>query len=145
MLSGISKIKVFNNDTVVQGMKYLMVGGICTLFDFSLLYLLFRVFKLYYVLSSAISFMSSSILNYLLCTLWIFKIRVVENRSLEMFYYLIISGVGLTINTLLVWGFTELLSLFVMISKVLATIVTFVWNFGARKYLLHNIKRRTYA
>ena len=57
-----------------------------------------------------------------------------------MFYYVVITAVGLSINTLLIWGLTEYLSMYYMLSKVLATFVTFWWNFGARKYFLHTIK-----
>jgi len=84
--------------------------------------------------------MTGTILNYYLCTFWIFKIRIVENRTLEMFYYIIITAVGLCINTFFIWGLTELFSLYYMLSKLLATFVTYWWNFGARKYFLHTVK-----
>ena len=133
-------LEIIKNDSFNQIVKYFFVGGVCTVLDFFLLYMLTHYFSVHYVFSSIISFMSGTVLNYYLCTFWIFKIRVVENRSLELLYYVIITGVGLGINTLLIWGFTEILSLYFMLSKVLATFVTFWWNFGARKYFLHTIK-----
>lgn len=133
-------LSIIKNDTFTQAVKYFVVGGFCTLLDFTILYGLTHFLHFHYVWSSIISFMSGTILNYYLCTFWIFKIRVVENRNLELFYYFIITAVGLSINTLLIWGFTEFLSLYFMLSKALATIVTFWWNFGARKYFLHTIK-----
>jgi putative flippase GtrA len=84
--------------------------------------------------------MSGTILNYYLCTLWIFKIRVIENRYHEFTYYLIITGVALGINTLLIWGFTAILGLYFMLSKVFATVGTYCWNFWARKYFLHTVR-----
>jgi putative flippase GtrA len=83
--------------------------------------------------------MSGTVLNYYLCTLWIFKIRVVQNRYHEFFCYIFITGISLGINTLLIWGITEFVGLYFMLSKALATFVTFWWNFGARKYFLHTI------
>jgi len=131
---------ILKNETLTQAVKYFIVGGICTVLDFSMLFVFTRFCGLYYVASSIISFMSGTVLNYYLCTFWIFKIRVVENRHHEFFYYVIITGVGLGINTLLIWGFTEFMGLYFMFSKLLATFVTYWWNFGARKYFLHTIK-----
>jgi putative flippase GtrA len=133
-------ISVMKNDTFSQAAKYFVVGGLCTLLDFALLYILTHFFNIHYVLSSIISFMSGTILNYYLCTFWIFKVRVVENRKLEFLYYILITGVGLSINTLLIYTFTEFLALHFMLSKAMSTFVTYWWNFAARKYFLHTIK-----
>ena|SRR5438128_2574500 len=117
--------------------KYFIVGGLCTVLDFALLYVLTHYGNIHFLTSSIISFMSGTILNYYLCTVWIFKVRTVNNRNLEMVYYLIITGVGLGINFLIIWWLTPLLRNNYMIAKLAATFVTYWWNFGARKYFLH--------
>jgi putative flippase GtrA len=134
------EIPIIKNETFTQAVKYFFVGGFCTILDLALLFILTNFFGINYLVSSIISFMSGTILNYYLCTLWIFKIRVIENRYHEFTYYLIITGVALGINTLLIWGFTAILGLYFMLSKVFATVVTYCWNFWARKYFLHTIK-----
>lgn len=127
----------FSKIIFIEGLKYIIVGGLCTIIDFILLYILTENFSLSYLPSSIISFITGTVLNYFLCTIWIFKIRVVKKRRHEFLYYILISGIGLLINTLTIWGFTELLSIYYLFSKLLATLITFWWNFGARKYLLH--------
>lgn len=129
--------KLFKNETFTQGVKYLLVGGACTILDFSLLYVLTHFLWVNYVLSSIVSFMSGTILNYFLCTIWIFKISKVQNRYHEFLYYALITAVGLGINTIVIWGLTEFLSLYFMLSKLLATFATYWWNFLGRKYFLH--------
>ena len=133
-------LSLIKNETFTQAVKYFFVGGFCTVLDFTLLYILTHFIGINYILSSIISFMSGTILNYYLCTFWIFKIRVVENRNHEFLYYAIITAVGLGINTLLIWGFTEFFGIYFMLSKLLATFATYFWNFGARKYFLHTIR-----
>lgn len=123
-----------------EGIKYIVVGGICTLLDFALLYLLTTNFEINYLIASIISFSLGTVLNYFLSTLWIFDIRVVEKRHHEFAYYLLITAVGLIINTALIWFFTSYLHTYFLISKLVATAVTFWWNFGARKYFLHTLK-----
>lgn len=117
--------------------KYLVVGGVCTVLDFGILFLLTHRGGMHAVPASVVSFMAGTVLNYYLCTFWIFKVRAVANRHLEMTYYLIITGVGLGINAVLIWLCTSYFGYDVMLSKLAATAVTFWWNFGARKYFLH--------
>lgn len=132
---------LFKNETFKQAVKYFIVGGICTLLDFGLLFSLTHFLNLNYIISSIISFMAGTVLNYYLCTLWIFEIRIVKNHYHEFFYYTIITGIGLGINTLLIWIFTEFVGLYFMFSKLISAFVTYWWNFGARKYFLHTEKR----
>ena len=131
---------ILKNETLNQAIKYFIVGGFCTILDFTLLFIFTNFGGLNYLISSIISFMSGAVLNYYLCTLWIFKIRTIENRYHEFIYYLIITGVALGINTLLIWGFTAIAGLYFMFSKAFATIATYCWNFWARKYFLHTVK-----
>lgn len=125
------------NELLVQAVKYSMVGGICTILDFLLLFFLTDHLGINYIVSSVFSFLTAAILNYYLCVSWIFEFRVIKKIYQEFLYYLLISGVGLAINTLFIWSFTEFLEFYYLISKVFATGLVFFWNFGARRYLLH--------
>lgn len=131
---------ILKNETITQAAKYFIVGGFCTVLDFAMLFVLTHFAGLNYLTSSIISFMSGTVLNYFLCTFWIFMIRVVENRHQEFLYYVMITAIGLGLNTLLIWSFTEFIGIYFLISKLLATFVTYWWNFGARKYFLHTLK-----
>jgi putative flippase GtrA len=134
------KLTIFlKNETFAQANKYLVVAVVCTILDFILLFVLNRYCGLNYLISSVISFMSGTVLNYVLCTFWVFKIRVIKKRQLEFIYYLIITSVGLAINTGIIWSLTEFLGLYFMLSKFISLFFTFCWNFGARKYFLHSV------
>lgn len=130
---------IIKNETFKQAVKYFMVGGFCTVLDLTLLFILTNFLGLNYIISSIISFMLFTVLNYFLCIFWIFKIRSVKNHYHEFIYYLIITGVALGINTLLIWGFTEVLGFYFMFSKVFAVAATYCWNFWSRKYFLHTV------
>ena len=47
---------------------------------------------------------------------------------------------GLGLNNLLLYLFTDKLNIHYMISKLLTTALVMVWNFGARKVILFNKK-----
>ena len=131
---------VVKNEIFTQAAKYFIVGGFCTIVDFVILFIFTHFLKLNYLTSSIISFTSGTVINYYLCTIYIFKIRVIEKRHQEFIYYIIISGIGLGINTLIIWSITEFFGLYYMLSKLIAVFVTYFWNFGARKYFLHTFK-----
>lgn len=125
------------NKTVTQAAKYLVVGGICTIVDMVLLYILAEYIGLFYVLAAAISFTTGVALNYFLCTGWIFEESKIKNKGIEILMYFVISIIGLLINVVGIWLLTNFLSLHFMLSKFLATALTLIWNFCSRKYLLH--------
>jgi len=132
--------ELFKYNIWVEASKYFIVGGVCTILDFSLLYVLTTFLGINYLVSSIISFLAGTILNYFLCTSWIFKINVIKKRYREFFFYILIAGIGLIINTGIIWSLTRLFELYFMVSKLVAVIVVFGWNFGARKYFLHTKK-----
>ncbi len=129
-----------HNELVNQASKYLLVGGVCTLLDFILLFALTRFLGINYLQSSIFSFMSGTIFNYFLCTFFVFKIRTIKNFHFELFFYFIITGIGLAINTAAIWAFTSYLGLHFLSSKLIATLFTYWWNFGARRFFLHTVQ-----
>lgn len=136
----LDRLLVGRSETFKEVIKYGFVGGTCTVIDFGLLFILTHYLGLFYILSSVISFSVGTLINYYLCTIWIFKVRTVENKNIEFFYYIIITAVGLGLTTLIIWLFTEYFKLNFMLSKLIATFVTVWWNFSARKYFLHTVK-----
>lgn len=117
--------------------KYFIVGGVCTVLDFALLFVLTEYFAVHFLTASVVSFMAGTLLNYYLCTFWIFKIRRVADRRMEMMFYMIITAIGLGLNSLVIWVLTSSMGYHFLVSKLAATFVTYWWNFGARKYFLH--------
>lgn len=140
ILNNVCNLLIVKNKFFIQALKYSVVGGVCTIIDFTLLFILTKFCGLNYLVASIISFMSGSILNYFLCIGWIFKIRVVKEKYKEFIYYLIITGAGLIINTILIWSFTEFFGMYFMLSKIFSVFMTYCWNFSARKYFLHTIR-----
>lgn len=128
------------NQTLKQGIKYIFVGGICTILDFFILYLGVELLGINYLPVSIFSFLCGVVLNYFLCTSLVFRTHVVDSAPLEFVAYVAISGVGLLINTGVIALLTGSLGLYVMLSKLIAAGITLFWNFFARKIILHSKK-----
>lgn len=128
----------FKSNLLQEIMKYVLVGGGCTIVDFALLYCMVEYASLPYIFASVISFSVGVILNYYLCSIWIFRVHKVKDKRVEFVLYAIISLFGLAINTGVIYLLTDGLHIYYLISKLLAAVFTFVWNFSARKFFLHH-------
>lgn len=129
-------IKNKSNNIFVQLFRYLFVGGFAFVFDFGILYILTEYFQVYYLFSAAISFIIGLSINYVLSILWVFEKRTIKNYYLELFIFSFIGVVGLFLNEVILWFFTEKVGAYYLISKILATIIVLLWNFLVRKFVL---------
>ena len=93
------------------------------------------IFKIYYVLSNIFSFTLGLLANYLLSKKFVFQEKTKISKTKEFIIYSIIGIIGLGIDTVLVWFFTDIIFIYYIFSKIISTGIVFVWNFGARKVL----------
>lgn len=119
----------------VQFFRYGFVSGVALIVDFGGMILLKEVFGINYLIAATISFTLGLVTNYLLSLLWVFG-RSKYSRATEFAVFAGIGIIGLGLNDLILWTLTGNIGLHYVLSKVVATGVTFVWNFSARKYLL---------
>jgi len=130
----------------IQIIRYLIAGGVAFMVDFALLYLLTDIFNVYYLTSSRISFSVGLIITYLFSIFWVFDKRRINNRKIEFLIFAIIGIIGFILTDLFMKFFTE--NLFqkfeyaYLFSKILTTMIVFVWNFIAKKIILFT-KQRT--
>jgi len=132
--------KGHTDNTIFQLIRYTFVGGIAFIVDFSTLFFLTHYGSFHYLLSAAIGFTFGLFINYFLSILWIFKNSTFKSRQLEFLLFTTIGIIGLGINQLSIWSLTYLLETHYLFSKLITTIVVYLWNFSARKYLLFNNK-----
>ncbi len=125
-----------SDKTSVQLFKYFFVGGIAYCADFGSLFILTDIVKVHYLISAAIAFTLGLITNYTLSIFWVFSKRTVSDKKLEFIIFSVIGLVGLALNEVIIWFFTETAHFHYLISKVFSTVVVFFWNFFARKKIL---------
>lgn len=131
-------LKDKTDNTLIQLFRYTFVGGIAFIIDFSTLYILTEIFNIYYLFSAALAFLLGLAVNYILSILWVFKFRIIKSRYVEFIIFGIIGIIGLGLNELIIWTFTEFVGFHYMASKIVSTIIIYLWNFFARKYILYN-------
>lgn len=133
-----NRLFVYKTDSlIIQLIRYTIVGGLAFAIDFGLLFILTEYIGLFYVLSATLSFIAGLLLNYFISTSWIFK-SVIKNKQIEFTLFALIGVIGLGLNDLLIWIFTEKFHLYYMFSKLVTAVLVYLWNFFGRKYFLFN-------
>jgi len=116
--------------------KYVFVGGFATVVDIMVFWVLRRV-GINLIISNVCSFTAGITVNYLLSVRFIFEKSSVKNKKVEFIIFCVIGVIGLFVNTSVIWVLYQQLNVMDMIAKVIATGVSFVWNFLARKFIIY--------
>ncbi len=138
--------------------RFVVTGGVCFLIELAALKLFRDVIgleklnadggNLGTVLATAIAFLISVIVNYILCVKWVFE-GAGEQGNAQRVGFLITSVIGLFLNMGLMWLFGRLFGedrvLFqvfsfevkmYLISKSIATVLVMIWNYFTKKWIL---------
>jgi len=134
----------------IQFFRYALVGVTAFIVDFGTLFFLTRsvFFQKGFarIIAVSIAFILGLIVNYILSVLWVFQKRNVGNKKFEFIIFSIVGLIGLGMNELFIWLFTEYIFAMyfyiadiqarILISKIISTVVVYLWNFFARKFTL---------
>jgi putative flippase GtrA len=125
-------------DILTKFIKFAAVGTSGLIIDFGTTYLLKEKAKINKYIANAAGFTLAATSNYFLNRLWTF-----HSTNPQIFYefssFIIVSIIGLGINTGVLWIFTKKTKLNFYISKAIATLVTVLWNFTANFIFTFNL------
>ena len=128
------KLKKLDKKLLEQIIKFIIVGGIATIIDFIVFFLLHELLKVTTILSNILSFSVSVIYNYIASTKWVFNVK--KELKNQFVIFLILSIVGLLINTIIVYITIDILNWNSLLCKILATTIVMIFNFITRKKFL---------
>ncbi len=143
--------------------RFCITGGVCFLIELVALKILRDVLGLGKLVSgtlnygtliaTAIAFLISVIVNYLMCVKWVFE-GAGEQGNAQRAGFLITSVVGFFLNLALMWLFGQLFwedqVLFrvfsveikmYLVSKAMATVIVMVWNYFTKRKIINMTKK----
>lgn len=123
---------IFKNKLLNQILKFGLVGGMAFVIDYVLLYVCTEFLHIHYLISSIISFTVSVIFNYILSIKWVFDVKKKQDVK-DFVIFIILSIIGLEINSLIMYVMVEKFGVYYMLSKIVSTAVVMVYNFITRK------------
>lgn len=124
------------NNWSVQLFRYVFVGGLSFIVDYSVLYILTDLCGWYYLISATAAFIAGLFVNYFISIRWVFLDSKLQNKAVEFSLYGIIGVIGLILTNLLMFLFTDLLNIHYMGSKLVTAAIVLIWNFVGRRFIL---------
>ncbi|MBT5031568.1 MAG: GtrA family protein [Proteobacteria bacterium] len=116
--------------------RYFMVGGMSAIIDWTLFALFYYLGGIHYRIAAVCSFSLAFLFNFFTGRKFAYA-PTSRGAKRELMLVLFVSLVGLGINDQILRFCVENLSFEEMIGKVVATAVTFVWNFSARHFWIY--------
>lgn len=129
-------VKSAQNPLLIQMARYSASGFVAFSIDIGSLFLLSEYLGIHYLLAAIISFCLGILTIYYLSVTWVFNKRSFLKRHHEFGVFAVIGLIGLGLNELFIWIFTEFADHHYLVSKMIATILVYFWNFFNRKYIL---------
>ncbi|MDD3404114.1 MAG: GtrA family protein [Hespellia sp.] len=121
---------------IVKLVKFGITGGVATVIDFAVLYLLKSVMGVNVYIAVVAAYFVSLTFHYYISMKYVFVAREDLSMTRKMVIFLITAVIGLGLNECIMWGCIEFAGMYYMVGKVLATGVVMVFNYLARHLLL---------
>jgi len=122
--------EVFQQELIRKFIKFGIVGFSGLIVDFGLTWISKEKLHIQKYLANAIGFCFAATSNYYLNRVWTFKSANPE-IAVEFSQFILVSLIGLAVNTLILWLFVSRMKFNFYLSKVFAIIVVMLWNFFA--------------
>jgi putative flippase GtrA len=113
-------------------LRYTVVGFIALGVDFGTLLITKEYFHYHYLIAAALGFIGGFFTNYFLSMKFVFQ--DLTRRKFAGLLFFFIGLLGLLLNEFIIWIFTGIVLLHYLISKGIAVIIVFFWNYLARRY-----------
>jgi len=135
-------IDLINTDLFQKFIKFAVVGFTGLFVDFGITWLTKEKLRIPKYVANAIGFSSAATTNYFLNRIWTFESTNPE-IMLEYGEFLLISLIGLLLNTLILYLVVSKLKINFYIAKIFAIGMVTVWNFFANVLFTFNPERLT--
>lgn len=120
----------FDKLLIYKFLKFAVVGFSGLFVDFGITYVCKEKIKINKYVSNAIGFICAATSNYTFNRLWTFQ-STNENVATEYGSFMVVSAIGLGINSLVLWVLTDKFKWNFYLSKVFAIGCATMWNFFA--------------
>jgi len=132
------KIDSKQKELIIQIFKFVVVGGIATIIDWTIYTVCCRVLNIYPLISNIISFSISVIYNYWASCKYVFKVTKNKSKKRLFIEFFVFAILGFLLSELLLWIFFEKLGWDELLVKIFSTAIVMVFNFITRKIFLED-------
>ncbi len=129
---------MFSPDLLLKFSRFFIVGFTGAAMDFTFTYLLKEKAKLHKLIANAFGFLMGASTTFIFNRLYTFH-NSNPDVFTQYFKFIVVSSIGLSINTLVIYILTEKYKWNFYISKAGAALIVLFWNFFANYYYTFKI------
>jgi putative flippase GtrA len=115
-------------------LKYISVGALCALIEFSLFSLLYQQLGLALLAANCTALGVAVVISFSLQKSWTFRVRGAMGRQLRWFLFM--QGIAALLNNALMYLFVALLGWYAPLAKIFEIGLVFLWNFAFCKIVV---------
>lgn len=124
-----------NFKTLYGMLRYSIAGMSGTAAEWALFFLLNQVLKLYYPFAAIIALLFSTLVNWYVGRMVLFKASGNTKREISLVYIACFSGLAL--NLLIMWLLINKFGIWEMAAKMIASVIVFGWNYLFRTRFIY--------
>lgn len=124
---------MIDSSLVLKFIRFSCVGFSGVVIDFSTTYIFKEKLKLYKLIANAIGFVGGASTTFYFNRIFTFHSNNPE-VFLQYFKFIVVSSIGLSINTVIIYLLSEKKAWNFYLSKVAALVIVVFWNFFANNY-----------
>lgn len=127
---------------IFQIIKFGGVGVLCFIIDFAVLWCLTEFLKINVLISTAIAFTVSVVVNYVLSARFVFETDEDANGKKMFVLFVIFSVIGLVLTEIIMKIGVDLMSGDYRLVKIIATAIVMCYNFITRKLFMEKSDKK---
>ncbi len=116
-------------------LRFAVAGGVGFIIDYGCMVLLVKTLSLHYLLATALAFLLSVIVNYIMCAYWVFQGADTKNRGVQA-GFILTSLIGLGLNEVFMLLFVDALHIHYAVAKLIAVVLVMIWNYVSKRKVL---------
>jgi len=132
---------------LIKFIRYSVVGAVASLVDITVFCVFANIMHANYILANVFAFIAGSVTNYYFSTRWVFG-RPQFNYYLGFILCTLIGFIGLIFSSFIMYILIDQklilylspdmgMGLMKFAAKIIATIIVFFWNYGARRLFIY--------
>ncbi len=128
-----------NQELLNRFIKFLIVGGTCTIINYAIFFVLLNYFGVQYLLSSAIGYTSGLVIGYFINKFWTYQVEK-DSQEKFMFKYLLVYSASLAGSTVFLKILVDLLNFNPTLANIFAIGLSTITNFVGTNFLVFKTK-----
>ena len=121
--------------------RFMVAGGLATLVNLGLLYVLTDCFLVWYLLSAIISFVTAFFVSFTLQKFWTFGDSSREGMHVQAGIFLLVAAGNLGLNTLFLYVLVEYALFHYLLAQIIVSVFIAIENFLIYRYVIFRAPR----